>query len=117
ALIEDLLGYARVEAGQEIVSAETLLLGDIIEQSLILVRPLAQKKGLRMMVEGPPSQVELHTDVPKLRQILTNILANAVKFTDAGDVILLVRIAGINPDVRVFFEVTDTGRGIARENH
>jgi signal transduction histidine kinase len=112
-LIEDLLGYARVEAGEETVRAEDVRLVDVVEQSLVLVRPLATKKGLRIRVEGPSEPIDLHTDPRKLRQVLVNLLANAVKFTTAGDVVLLIRVEGRDAGVRVVFEVTDTGCGIA----
>lgn len=112
-LIEELLGYARAEAGRDVVRAEPVLLVDVVEQSLVLVRPIADKKGLRIHVEGPDVPVELHTDPRKLRQILVNLLANAVKFTDTGEVVLLLRMEAHDAGVRVRFEVTDTGRGIA----
>ena len=115
-LIEELLGYARVEAGGDAVHVEPVLLVDVVEQSLTLVRPLAEQKGLRIRVEGPEEPVELHTDPRKLRQVLVNLLANAVKFTDAGDVVVQLRIEGSDANVTVYFEVTDTGRGIARED-
>lgn len=116
-LIEDLLSYARVEVGEEIVRAETVLLSDVVEESLVLVRPMAMKQRLRIRIEGPAQPVELHTDPRKLRQILVNLLANAVKFTDQGDVVLLLRLQGHHAEVRVIFEVTDSGRGIARVDH
>jgi len=116
-LIEDLLGFARVEAGEEVVHAETVLLGDIAEQSLELVGPLAELKGLRIRVERPAEPVELHTDLRKLRQILVNVLANAVKFSDTGDVVLRLRLEGHAAAARVRFEVTDSGRGIAPAEH
>jgi signal transduction histidine kinase len=81
------------------------------------VRPLAERKGLRIRVEAPPVEVMLFTDPRKLRQILINLLANAVKFTVTGDVVLLLRIDGCEPVVRVYFEVTDRGPGIAAEDH
>src|SRR5258707_1354325 len=92
SLIEDLLGYARIEAGEDIVRPESVRLVDVVEQSLALVRPMADTKGLRIRVEGPRDPIALHTDPRKLRQILVNLLANAVKFTDAGDVVLLLRV-------------------------
>jgi signal transduction histidine kinase len=95
------------------VHAEDVQLVDVVEQSLVLVRPLATKKGLRIRVEGPAEPVQLHTDPRKLRQVLVNLLANAVKFTAAGDVVLLLRVEGRDTGVRIVFEVTDTGRGIA----
>jgi signal transduction histidine kinase len=112
-LIEDLLGYARVEAGVETVKPEPLVLVDVVKASLVLVQPLADQKGLRIRLEAPEKPVELFTDARKLRQILVNLLANAVKFADDGDVVLVLRGEGVEPDVRIHFEVTDHGRGIA----
>jgi signal transduction histidine kinase len=112
ALIEDLLGYARIEAGEEVVRPEHVLLDDIIEQSLLLVRPMAEKKGLSIGVNTIEAPARLHTDPRKLCQILVNLLANAVKFTDAGTVILRVcREESAGPSM-VHFEVTDPGCGI-----
>ena len=116
-LIEDLLGYARVETGQEIVRPELVLLSDVAEESLVLVHPMAMKQRLRVRIEGPSQPVELYTDPRKLRQILVNLLANAVKFTDHGDVVLLLRLQGHHAERRVIFEVTDSGRGIDRVDH
>ena len=66
-----------------------------------------------MSAAGIP--IELHTDPRKLRQILVNVLANAVKFTDTGDVSLSSRVEGEAEDaiVTIYFEVTDTGRGMS----
>jgi signal transduction histidine kinase len=115
-LIEDLLGYARIEAGKEVVRPESVALVEVVEQSLVLVRPLAERRGLRIRVEAPDHEVLLYTDARKLRQILVNLLANAVKFTDTGDVVLVLRVSGHDRDVRVYFEVTDSGPGIAEED-
>ena len=115
-LIEELLGYARVEGGGDVPRPETARLADVVEESLVLVRPMADEKGLRFRVETQGELVELHTDPGKLRQILVNLLANAVKFTDAGDVAVRFHGEGEDGDARVFVEVTDTGRGIAPED-
>jgi signal transduction histidine kinase len=112
SLIEDLLGYARVEAGHDVVHPESVLLADVLEESLVLVRGIAEQKGLRIRVEAPAEPLQLHTDPKKLRQILVNLLANAVKFTEKGDVVLVVRLAGNDAELKVFFEVTDPGRGM-----
>ena len=114
-LIDDLLSYARVEAGEEVVRAEPALLLDVVEQSLVLIRPLADRKGLRIRAQGPSEPTQLHTDPRKVRQILVNVLANAVKFTDTGDVSLVFRVEGEAKEaiVTIYFEVTDTGRGMS----
>jgi signal transduction histidine kinase len=114
-LIEDLLSYARVEAGHEVVHAEHVAVVDIIEASLVLVRPLAEKKGLSVRIERPAEPIEMNTDPRKLRQILINLLANAVKFTDAGEIVLVLRVEGQVAAARVCFEVTDPGRGMTPE--
>jgi signal transduction histidine kinase len=114
-LIEDLLSYARVEAGHEVVHPERVALVDLVEASLVLVRPLAEKKGLRIRVESPAEPIEMNTDPRKVRQILINLLANAVKFTETGEITLIVRIDGQETEVKVYLEVTDTGRGISVE--
>jgi signal transduction histidine kinase len=83
----------------------------------VLVRPLAMQKGLRMRVETPDRPLVLYTDPGKVRQVLVNLLANAVKFSAEGNVVLLVRVDGLDAHVRVIFEVTDQGAGIASEHH
>jgi signal transduction histidine kinase len=114
-LIDDLLSYARVEAGEEVVRAEPVLLADVVEQSLVLIRPLADRKRLNIRTRGPSQPTELHTDPRKLRQILVNVLANAVKFTMAGEVSLFFRVEGEATEaiVTIYFEVTDTGPGMS----
>jgi signal transduction histidine kinase len=112
-LIEQLLGYARLEAGEEVVRATPVLLTELVEETMSIVRPLAEKKGLKIRVEAPEAPLELYTDSGKVRQILINLLANAVKFSERGDVLLLLHVDGVNAEVRVHFEVTDTGAGIA----
>jgi signal transduction histidine kinase len=119
-LIEELLGYARIEAGEAVVRAVPVELLSVVEQSLVLVRPIAGSKGLRISVEAPVTPVMLHTDPSKLRQILVNLLANAVKFTEQGEVRVLVCLVGegIAGDAEnwgegVTITISDTGRGIA----
>jgi signal transduction histidine kinase len=115
-LIDELLGFARIEAGQELVRPAAVILGSIVEESLAMVRPLAETKGLRIRYAEPAEPLELFTDATKLRQILVNVLANAVKYTVHGDVVLLLRVADRDTAITIYFEVTDTGRGIAPED-
>ena len=116
-LVEELLGYARIEAGEEVVRAEAVLVADVVEQSFVLVRPLAEKKKLKLRIEGHDEPVWLLTDIRKLRQILVNLLANATKYTTSGDIVLGVSVTGAGEGARINFDVTDTGRGIRDENH
>jgi signal transduction histidine kinase len=116
ALIEDLLGYARVEAGEEVVRPEDVTVCDVVEQSLLLVRPMAAAKSLDLRVDCPTSDLVLHTDRRRLSQVLVNLLANAIKFTDTGAIHLVVRSTGETVEMHVRFEVSDTGRGIAPDD-
>ena len=113
ALIEELLGFAKLDAGEDEVRVERVVAGQVVEEALGVILPLAEKKGLRVRVEMPDTPIELHTDPLKLRQILVNLLANAVKYTDQGDVVLILRIDGVGGELRVYFEVSDSGRGIS----
>ena len=117
-LIDELLGYARLEAGEVVVRAEPVELLDVVEQSLGLVRPMAERKGLDMHLAGPAAPIMLHTDPRKLRQILVNLLANAVKFSDEGTITVHLRLTGALADDEgneVSITIADTGRGIAAE--
>jgi signal transduction histidine kinase len=116
-LVEQLLSHARIEAGEETVDMSEVPVTTVVEQSLVLVRPLADRKGLHVRVEGPARPVQLHTDPGKVRQILVNLLANAVKYSERGDIVLAVQTEGEEVNQRVIFAVSDTGAGITPEHH
>ena len=111
-LIEDILSFARIEAGREHVRIEDFGLAALLEQASVIVRPLAEKQGIDFMLAGHGSRAVLRSDPQKVRQIIINLLANAVKFTASGHVRLSARVVGD----RVEFEVSDTGPGIAMEH-
>lgn len=113
AIIEDLLDYARIETGGIVVRPAQIELADLVEQALVLVRPLAEKKGVTIRTELPAVPIELHTDVRMVRQVLVNLLANAVKFSDKSEVVLVCSADGMAPDETVSFRVSDHGRGIS----
>jgi signal transduction histidine kinase len=116
SLIEDLLGYARIEAGEEVVRVETVDLATVVGESLVLVRPLADAKGIGIRVDGPDTPISLTTDPRKVRQIIVNLVANAVKFTTVGDVVIGLGLHGQGIQVSVIIEITDTGVGISEEH-
>lgn len=108
SIIEDILSYARTEAGRDQLNPTRLRLADIITEALNIVRPNAEKKSLTLQ-SNVETDVELKTDPAKLRQILINLLGNAVKFTEKGGI--SVR-AGLLDQDNVVIEVEDTGIGI-----
>jgi signal transduction histidine kinase len=112
-LIEELLGYARIEAAESVVRPGHADLADLVKHSVELVRPLADRKGLRIRVLAPRRPVLLDTDGRKVCQIIINLLANAVKFTDEGEVILVIRDLQSGQDHCAYIEVRDTGCGIS----
>jgi signal transduction histidine kinase/CHASE3 domain sensor protein len=108
-LIDEILTYSRVEVGKEVVRLDEAELRPIVEDAVTMVRPQADAKGLIVRVDVPDAR--LITDAGKLRQILLNILSNAIKFTESGEITLRARLNG-----EAKFSVSDTGIGIASEN-
>ena len=113
ALINDILDLSRIEAGVVEVTPEAISPRDLIEGLRRVFQPLMAEKGLALSAElAPGVPATLHTDGQRLQQILTNLLSNAMKFTERGEVSLRVVPAG--PDT-VSFMVRDTGVGIPAE--
>ena len=112
-LIEDILAYSRIEAGKEEVEIAPVNAGDVARDAAGIVEPLAAKKHLAFRISVPKAGLVIETDARKLRQILVNLLGNAVKFTDRGEVALVLERA---PDGGAVFQVRDTGSGIAAEH-
>jgi PAS domain S-box-containing protein len=114
SLINDLLDLAKIEAGAatelNIAPARLDELRDDLERTF---RQVAQDKGLQFAISLHPSlPAAIRTDMPRLKQVLKNLLANAFKFTRQGRVSLDIAPAG---DKRVAFAVVDTGIGIPAE--
>jgi CheY-like chemotaxis protein len=111
ALINDVLDLSRIEAGKVEVTPETVSLAAIIEPLAKMFGPAAAEKNLRFAtVIEPGAPAALETDPQRLGQILKNLLSNALKFTQRGEVGLRVFAAGSDS---VSFAVRDTGVGIA----
>jgi signal transduction histidine kinase len=107
-LIQDVLSFARIEAGREELRVTEVDATDVTRDVVAYIQTTASEKQLKIKTELPAEPVVLATDPAKLRQILLNLLANAVKFTDRGEVgVRLEREA-----TGVQFEVWDTGPGI-----
>jgi len=109
-LIDEVLTFSRVEAGKEIVRRDQVTLRLIIDETLTMIAPVAEAKGLTVRADGDDAQ--LRTDAGKVRQILLNLLSNAVKFTDHGEIVIRSR-AG---EEEVAVSIVDHGIGIAAEN-
>ena len=112
-LIEEILTFSRLEAGEETLRIDAFKPHDIGVDVKHLLEPLATEKGLSFDVEMADQVETLHTDQVKLRQILVNLVGNAIKFTDKGGVAVRIR----DENNCIAFSVTDTGPGIPQEYH
>ncbi|MBW3571887.1 MAG: PAS domain S-box protein [Gemmatimonadetes bacterium] len=111
-LIEEILAFSRLEAGRETVAAAPVDVGEVVREVEAIVEPLAREKGLRLVVNAAAPSPPLRTDPRKLRQILLNLLGNAIKFTARGEIVFTTRAQ----DGDVLFCVRDTGVGVPREH-
>ena len=112
SLIEEILDFSKIEAGRLDLAIAPFDLAALLEETVELIAPRAQAKGLEIasyLEDGLPRQVM--GDAARLRQVLLNLAGNAVKFTEAGGVAVLVE-AGAGPH-EISFLVRDTGIGIA----
>lgn len=112
ALINDLLDLSRIEAGKTVLSYETFIISDLLSEVIPTVEPLAREKGLTLTYSVDPDIDSLYADKAKVKQVLINLLGNAIKFTDEGSVKLDVAVT----DSDIIFSVTDTGIGIKEED-
>ncbi len=108
-LIDDILDLSKIESGRVDVAAAPVVLAEVLGDLEQALGPQAEEKGLRLAVEiASDAPAAITTDTQRLQQVLRNLLANAVKFTDTGGVTLRVERA----DGLVAFAVHDTGIGI-----
>jgi signal transduction histidine kinase len=113
AVIDDILDLAKIEAGRMELRITPFDLGPCLEGCLGIVGEAAERSGVTLAVEVAPDVGVVEADERKLRQVLLNLLANAIKFTPAGGSVT-VRADRVAGEVRV--AVQDTGVGIASEH-
>ncbi|MDP2241198.1 MAG: PAS domain S-box protein [Burkholderiales bacterium] len=114
-LINDILDLSKVEASQLELEQTGFSLNDHLDKAIEMVAPRAREKGLSLVWEiAPDVNTDLVGDPTRLRQVLLNLLGNAIKFTNSGEVSLRV---GRDPDpaapTALLFKVSDTGIGIS----
>jgi signal transduction histidine kinase/CheY-like chemotaxis protein len=113
-LINDILDLSKIEAGKMELYIERIGLPALASEVRTIIEPLIAKNGNRLVIDLPEDIGSLSTDITKLKQCLINLLSNATKFTQNGDVGLRVsRQSGDGAMVK--FEITDTGIGMTEE--
>ena len=117
-VIDQILHFARIEAGREPLHPEPLDAAAEVRDAAELLRPLAERKGLALVLDLPPAAVPIATDARLLRQAVLNLVSNAVKYTAAGSVTVRVRAAASDASgtAGARLDVEDTGVGIAPED-
>jgi signal transduction histidine kinase len=112
SLINDILDISKIEAGRVELSPEEFSLDGAVREVVETLSPTASEKGLEFMTEVPEG-ITLFSDKRRVKQVLMNLVSNAVKFTDQGSVKITSRVPG---DETLEVRVIDTGVGIKRED-
>ena len=115
SLIEEILDFSKIEAGKLDLEARPFALTTMVEEAIELMAPRAQTKGIEIasfVDERLATQVV--GDAARLRQVLLNLVGNAIKFTDKGGVTVVVEPGDNGNEIR--FEVRDTGIGVKNED-
>ncbi|GGA01675.1 hypothetical protein GCM10011408_23770 [Dyella caseinilytica] len=118
AVISDVLDFSRIEAGQLDIDPVPFELRPLIEQTALLYAPAAQRKGLKLYYATEPGYTPWYVaDAHRIRQVLNNLVSNAVKFTESGRIILRARQVPPKADesARLRFEVIDSGIGMTEQ--
>jgi signal transduction histidine kinase len=110
-LISDLLDIPRIETGQILQEMKDVSLEEIIKECLQEQNNLAREKGVKLEVEIPEKLPRIYGSAPRLQQVITNLVNNAINYTNEGKV--TIKVAGKNGEICV--QITDTGIGIPEE--
>lgn len=108
-LTEDLLTLARSDAGDKVVEFAPVRLDRLAAEAHAYIRPIAESAGVALASEGTQLQIVVEGDEKRLKQLLVNLLENAIKYTPAGG---RVQLSLATEDSSALIEVSDTGRGI-----
>ena len=117
-VINDILDFSKIESGKMEFEAEPLGLRDVVEEACDITAPRAREKGLELIIDVPHDTARLPQgikgDVTRIRQVLINLINNAIKFTEEGEVAIQVLQTGTTPEglAEIRFTVKDSGIGI-----
>jgi signal transduction histidine kinase len=111
-LISDLLDIPRIETGQIVEEMKQTSMGKVIKDSIRDMREMAKQKKLKLEVELPPALPRIYGSAPRLQQVITNLVSNAINYTPEGSV--TIRVAEKKNEIQV--EVVDTGIGVPADD-
>jgi signal transduction histidine kinase len=112
-IVNDLLDLERIEAGKTVLRLGEFAIDDALAALRGMLRPLVTSERVTLTVEASPEAGTMYSDEGKVSQILRNLVSNAIKFTESGEIRVVAAPRGKET---VVFQVTDTGIGIARED-
>jgi signal transduction histidine kinase len=115
ALINDVLDFSKVEAGKMELFLENFEVSTMVQDVIATIEQVVEKNNNRLVIEHPKELGAMYADVTKIRQCLFNLLSNASKFTEQGQVILEIIRDNVNGEDWVIFKVSDTGIGMTQE--
>ncbi|WP_455223456.1 ATP-binding protein [Kaarinaea lacus] len=113
SIINNILDYSKIEAGQMEINLEQADLTAFIDDITTAIQPIVLKNSNDLKVECPANLGVIHTDISKLRQSVLNLLDNACKFTQEGEILLRVEAEKLNNSDWIHFSIHDTGIGIS----
>jgi signal transduction histidine kinase len=110
-LVNEVLDISRIESGKMPLTIEPVDVAEVSSQVIDRLRPIAHNKGVTLIGEVSPLGVSVMADPARVRQVLTNLVSNAIKFTAEGSVAIRAKVSGSEAEIAV----VDTGIGIAPE--
>jgi signal transduction histidine kinase len=113
-MVNDLLDLAKIEAGKTVVRVGEFPLADLLGALRGMLRPLITRDTVALVIDPPSVEVIMNSDEGKVSQILRNLVSNAIKFTEHGEIHVVTAYFAASDEIE--FSVTDTGIGIAPED-
>ncbi|WP_425417544.1 response regulator [Oricola indica] len=115
-IINDILDFSKIDAGQMELDPQPFELREAVTDVATLMTARAQQKDIEMIVRVDPAIHDAYVgDVGRLRQVITNFVSNAVKFTELGHVLINVDAVDLGDEAKLTFRITDTGIGIPED--
>jgi PAS domain S-box-containing protein len=112
-LINEILDLAMIESGKVMMSQETISITDVLQDCRAMIAPQALKRGIEMKFPDPKNPIYVHADLTRVKQVLINLLINAIKYNRIGGTVTILVAKSAADRIRVSIE--DTGEGLTTE--